>query len=233
MTDQASRDELPTQQSKRSRTYLVLGWILFALSPFVANSAWLDRVQFGFLALVLGIVGAVLIARAKERSTAWTAFLTVALIGLSLFAAVFIHNFLAYGAKARQSEAKINLSGIYLLEKEFYEKHKRYGTLDEIGFRLGSSPRYTLRIDQTGKPGTVILGTGVANRPITPDNSVVPAGFGATSFTATATANIDGDPTIDQWHVNDQKQGLQRADVDDVPYGWEWILALLMNPDKR
>lgn len=35
-------------------------------------------------------------------------------------------------------------------------------------------------------------------------------------FTATATGNIDTDETVDQWHVNDIKQNLGSADVDDV-----------------
>jgi len=29
-------------------------------------------------------------------------------------------------------------------------------------------------------------------------------------------ANLDNDPTIDQWHVNDIKQNLQTGDNDDV-----------------
>ena len=55
---------------------------------------------------------------------------------------------------------------------------------------------------------------------VTPDNTVVSAGISSDGqhFTATASGNIDSDPTIDQWHVNDQKQGLQQADVDDVFY---------------
>jgi hypothetical protein len=46
---------------------------------------------------------------------------------------------------------------------------------------------------------------------------VVAAASSGTSFTATATGNLDDDPTIDQWHVNDQKEGLKRPDVEDAP----------------
>jgi hypothetical protein len=35
-------------------------------------------------------------------------------------------------------------------------------------------------------------------------------------FTAAAWSNLDNDPTLDRWHVNDIKQNLQNADRDDV-----------------
>ena len=35
-------------------------------------------------------------------------------------------------------------------------------------------------------------------------------------FTGTASGNIDGDATLDQWHVNDIKMNLQTPDLNDV-----------------
>jgi len=130
-----------------------------------------------------------------------------------VLAAIAIPNFVLMEPKARQSEARTNLGGIYVAEKAYFEKHKRYGTFEEIGYVVPGNNRYTYRIDVSGKPGTMIP---ARNGSTTPDNTVVHAGFSATGFTATATGNIDNDPTIDQWHVNDAKQGLDKADADDV-----------------
>ena len=51
-----------------------------------------------------------------------------------------------------------------------------------------------------------------------PENTIVPsaATVSPAAFTATATGNIDGDGTIDQWHINDQKLGLENPDEDDI-----------------
>ena len=35
-------------------------------------------------------------------------------------------------------------------------------------------------------------------------------------FTATATANMDVDSTIDQWHVNNIKLDLDESDMNDI-----------------
>ncbi len=53
--------------------------------------------------------------------------------------------------------------------------------------------------------------------PVTPDNTVVHAAVSADgqSFTPTATATLDNNPTIDQWHMNDSRSGLWKADVSD------------------
>ncbi len=112
----------------------------------------------------------------------------------------------------RNWEAKNHLGGIFVAEVSFFGEVGRYGTFDEIGFALaGNSHRYTYRIDNSGKPGTVIP-TKIGS--LTPDNTVVHAGVSTNgqSFTATATANLDDDPTLDQWHVNDS----QRRPIHDV-----------------
>lgn len=142
--------------------------------------------------------------------------LGIVLAVLWILGAIAIPNFMAMGMRARQSEARTSLGGIYVAELEFHAEHKRYGTLDEIGFAIMNErwTRYTYRIDPSGKPGTIV---GPTHSLATPDNRVVSAGLSPDGqhFTATATGNIDDDSTIDQWHVNDAKHGVQHADVDD------------------
>lgn len=64
-------------------------------------------------------------------------------------------------------------------------------------------------------PGPVETLNTVIGAP-TPDNTVIPASSTGTGFTATATANLDRDPTVDQWHVNDVKHNLGDPDTNDV-----------------
>lgn len=143
--------------------------------------------------------------------------ITVGVAALLVVAFLLIApNFLKYCSKSHQSEARINLGVIYVAQMRFHGEHGRYGTFDEIGFMLaGTSNRYTYRITGSGEPGTV-LPSGVGQ--ITPDDRIVPSGLSpdGQGFTATATANLDDDPAIDRWHLNDAKQNLFIPDVNDL-----------------
>ena len=150
----------------------------------------------------------------------------VAIIGI--LASISIPNFLRYQARSRQAEARTNLGAIYVTEIAYFGESGRYGSFDEIGYGLaGAANRYTYRspanggaAGSTGAAAIDMLPAGIGGN--TPENTVTPsaaqiaaAGIAA-SFTATATGNIDGDGTSDEWHVNDVKRGLQLPDRDDV-----------------
>lgn len=165
--------------------------------------------------------------REQKGFTLIELMIVVAIIGI--LAAIAIPNFLRYQAKSRQSEAKTNLGGVFVAETSFFAEQGYYGNFQQIGYALaGASNRYTYRSgalgpgggNSGGTSGTDLIcnGTGCANN--TAENTFVAAtnaGAGAPpGFTATATANLDNDPAIDQWHVNDIKQNLQTADLDDV-----------------
>lgn len=166
--------------------------------------------------------------RGQKGFTLIELMIVVAIIGI--LAAIAIPNFLRYQAKSRQSEAKTNLGGVFVAQTSYYGENSAYGNFGQIGFALaGASNRYTYRSGgaaPTGGPsgGNVnndLINPGVGNQ--TQENTVVAArNFDSTApgavpgFTATATGNLDNDPQIDQWHVNDIKQNLQNADTDDV-----------------
>ncbi len=153
--------------------------------------------------------------------------IVVAIIGI--LAAIAIPNFHRYQAKSRQSEAKTNLGGVFVAQTSYFGEQSTFGSFDQIGFALaGSSNRYTYRSGGVSPGGGVTSGSvnidlinpggGLA---ATAENTVVAAKNSATGaaspgFTATATANLDNDPTIDEWHVNDIKQDLQNPDGNDV-----------------
>lgn len=124
-----------------------------------------------------------------------------------------------------QPHAKVNLRSIHAAETAFLREHHRYGTLEEIGFRpISAKDPYTYRIDGTGAPGTVVPGRRDGS--LTPDNGFVRAGLSLDppGFTATATANLDGDAALDEWHINDEDPVYlmhDRDDLDDIP--WRWL----------
>ena len=145
--------------------------------------------------------------------------IVVAIIGI--LAAIAIPNFLKYQAKSRQSEARINLAGIFVAETAYFAEQARYNDFDAIGFTLsGSSNRYTYRAMATTVSGITVSAGAV---------QVIAAGVGATAaegtpaaastangFIATAAANLDTDTVLDQWHVNEIKQGLRNPDSNYV-----------------
>jgi type IV pilus assembly protein PilA len=147
--------------------------------------------------------------------------IVVAIVGI--LAAIAIPNFLRYTVQTRQAEAKTNLAGIFVAELAYYGENARFGSFNEIIYSLiGPSNRYTYRSGAPGAAGGASTNTenidlhSSTTGVVTPEDSVAPARNSLFGFTATATANLDGDATIDQWHVNDLKSNLQNADVNDV-----------------
>ncbi len=150
--------------------------------------------------------------------------IVVAIIGI--LAAIAIPNFLHYQKRTRQAEAKINLTGIYMSEATYFAEMLRYGSFSEIGFALSSTTnRYTYRspanggaAGSSGTAGVDLLNAGAGTN--SPDNTIAPSAAQLATpvarFTATATANIDNDGTVDQWHINTDKEDLQFPDTDDA-----------------
>lgn len=151
--------------------------------------------------------------------------ITVAIIGI--LSAIAIPNFLSYQARARQSEARAVLAGIFVTEQSYFVNFNRFGSLVEISFSYagssGNSSRYTFRSPPNGGIGanSGALGQDVYAPPTGPTaqfgNFVLAGGvLLPPSFTVSATANLDDDVTTDEWHVNEAKLGLQAPDQNDA-----------------
>ncbi len=146
---------------------------------------------------------------------------------LAILVAIALPLFRKLQSKAHQAETAGNMSRIHMGEQTYFAETGRYGSFDEIGFSLhGVSRLYTYRSPAAGgvggSTGTPSVDLIVPQGGLTsPENTLVPsAGAMATAtnpptFTATATGNIDADPTMDEWHINDTKGGLGAADSDD------------------
>ncbi len=171
--------------------------------------------------------------RSQQGFTLIELMIVVAIIGI--LAAIAIPNFLRYQAQARQAEARTNLSGIFVSETSYYGEQSRYGSFQETGFTLaGTSNRYIYSGPPNGGNGAaptscattnlttscIAVGAGLTNPGNDPGSTVGAVAGAATGasvgFTAAAWANLDNDPTLDRWYVNDIKQNLQTADINDV-----------------
>ncbi len=157
------------------------------------------------------------VRHSQEGFTLIELMIVVAILGI--VAAIAVPNFLRYQAQSRQSEARSNLSGIFISELAYYGEQSRFSSTTDVGFQIaGNTNRYAYRThgtDLTGADtGVVVINAGTGTT--APENTVLPSASSMTGFTATATANLDNDPTIDQWHVNDLKQNLAQPDTTDV-----------------
>jgi type II secretory pathway pseudopilin PulG len=119
---------------------------------------------------------------------------------ISILAAIAISNFMDFQARARQSEAKVGLGGIFTAATAYFAAQASYtvSSFSELDYAPAGSPVYTFNYggvainggsSASSCPGTTWVGT-------TPNLS-------SASFTAGARGNIDSDPTCDEWTIND------------------------------
>ena len=141
------------------------------------------------------------------------------IVQVLLFGIVFsisIPNFFRYHAKAKQSEAKTNLGAIYVAQQRYFSQTGGYASGDEV-FQLiqwdsQGQNRYSYYCDDA-----VILNKLPLGRSFDPrqDWPVAQApSSSASGFTCMAVGNIDNEPTLDIWSINDAK--VLTNDLDDV-----------------
>lgn len=120
----------------------------------------------------------------------------VAIIGI--LAAIAAPNLLKFQAKAKQSEARANLAGIFVAQTAYFSINGTYGTFSQVGFNSSDAGArlYTYRDGtetQAGKNGAEVYA-----------GSVIGA-TGTLGFTATAAGSISTLGVVDGWYINDQK----------------------------
>lgn len=127
----------------------------------------------------------------------------VAIIGI--LATIAVPNFQRFQAKAKQSNAKVELSGIYTAEKAFFTEYQTYhGNLPGIGFlpdgydssgnSVGNSVRY-----YASAAGTPIAAGSAGGWPAALPTPAAFAGFGASGTVCNVAASVTlGSATVSQ-----------------------------------
>ena len=116
--------------------------------------------------------------------------IVVAIIGV--LAALAVPKFQSFQAKAKQSEAKSNLSHIYTLEQSYYGDQDKYSSvLADIGFSLQGHVRYGYSVLASGANLEAFVATALAT-----NNNIIASGC----------------PNQDKWEINQLKQLYLRYD---------------------
>jgi len=142
--------------------------------------------------------------RKKQRlrvSAGFTLTELMIVVGIiSILAAIAIPNFMSYQAKARQSEAKVGLGGIFTAATAYYASNATYivASFSELDYAPAGSPVYTFNYGGTA----INSGSSASTCPGTTWVGPSPA-INSASFTAGARGNIDSDPTCDEWTIDD------------------------------
>lgn len=140
----------------------------------------------------------------------WLFELAVILTILGIIAAVAIPDFLKFQAKAKCSEVKTNLGAIQNAQVRYISQHNTYAGGPDAFMYLDWKP-YNGSI-YSYYCGDDYLPNFNPNSPERPrigrEHRPASVGVSATGFTCAAVGNIDNDPGLDVWIVNDMKQFL-------------------------
>jgi type IV pilus assembly protein PilA len=164
----------------------------------------------GLIALVLGILALRGINKSsgevKGKGLAISGII-LGIVSSLLIAFITIPNFLRFQAEAKQSEAKRNLGAIYIAETSFFAQYSVYGkTFEEIGYQSERRTIYSYFLSSQEQ-----IPSQVADYSIPPN---IKAYVHENKFQAIAVGNLDSDPTLDVW-VIDQNKNLKNV-VNDV-----------------
>lgn len=128
----------------------------------------------------------------------------IAIIGI--LAAIAVPAYMKFSAKTKRSEVVYNLSGVYKANLAYFTEYGNFASsFALIRWKPEGTCIYTYYM------GSEYYGKDLASNP---DPGIVTPGVGLGSFTAKAWGNIDNDPTVDVWHINDSND--LTNDVDDL-----------------
>ena len=135
--------------------------------------------------------------RSRKGFTLIELMIVVVIIGI--LAALAIPRFMQATTRSKQSEAKLILKQIYVNERAYRQASASNTYYNPPGPASLASPKAFKEIWIEIMPPALYTYTIVAN---------------GNTFTATATANIDADPTVDTWVMDDS--GIMTNTINDV-----------------
>lgn len=135
----------------------------------------------------------------------WTLLMVV-----GVFAAIAIPSFLKYQTRAKQTEARAELTSLRAAESAYQTEKGTYGSFSDVNWKPGSEKRYySYYLGAESVPATV-------GEPSPLPDGVVTS-FDKEGFKAAAVGNLDSDPALDVWII-DASGALQNL-VDDTTEG--------------
>lgn len=123
--------------------------------------------------------------------------LLIVIVIIGILASIAIPNYLNMQKKAKTSEAKVNLGAIWHLQEAFRAENDRYIDTPAVGYN-----GFHRWMDH---PGLFAQGTSRYTYDMTTANP--------SAFTCSAYGDLDGDPTIDAWTIN-QDGMLRQVSID-------------------
>ena len=170
----------------------------------------------------------------NEHSVATVSLLITFLLFMGIVA---FSNYLDFDAKAKTLEAKQNLQAIYQSQKAYFQIHHAYAggsqIFNLIHWKPESFTRYDFYMGSDKRDNTNHLvywmnpNLDYRSWPY----SVLP-GSSPSGFTAVAVGNIDNDPFLDIWYINDQGKLINLAnDLRDLDLPMEAALERSANEE--
>jgi type IV pilus assembly protein PilA len=137
---------------------------------------------------------------------------------IGVLATIAIPQYSKFSSRAKQSEAKVNLGGIYTVEKAFFVEGSTYSTcLAQIGYEAsGQQRRYAIGFSgghNMNNAGSVTCSEGNGNTSFNVSGAIASdlptTSMNTTAFTAGAAGNVSG-KGLDKWTMT-QDQNLQNS----------------------
>lgn len=117
---------------------------------------------------------------------------------IAFFAVLALPNFMSFLAKAKRSEAHIQLRALYMLQKTYFAEHGTYCDKlqgpNSLNWKPEGQVNYTY-----GFPGSAVVGALGA-----PASSLGGASASAQAFTIAAAGDIDNDGEVDLLTINEK-----------------------------
>ncbi|MBY0109972.1 MAG: prepilin-type N-terminal cleavage/methylation domain-containing protein [Candidatus Babeliaceae bacterium] len=117
---------------------------------------------------------------------------------IAFFAVLALPNFMTFLAKAKRSEAHIQLRALYMLQKAYFAEHGTYTDKLQGAASLNWKPEGQVNYTY-GFPGSFVLGAFG-----TPASALSGASVGAQAFTIAAAGDIDNDGDYDILTINEK-----------------------------
>ncbi len=129
--------------------------------------------------------------------------IVVAIIGI--LSAIAIPDFMKFTAKSKQAEARMNLGEIYICQISYFSIAGTFAGSDNADGddafeQIGYEPK-----SQQNLRYTYLLDDALLEAPHPPASLPGTLQSTSTGFTAIAAGNIDNDPYVDVWAINDAR----------------------------